>query len=119
VSVARACKPDYDATVVSLSPALDTLDVVCLHYYSLSQCIGLWGELNVVSLGSLTTTALGVSHLHLHLSPSSNYAELNDATLIVGTILAQSYITMTGTNLQGAAAVSRCCRDPHGRCCAA
>jgi hypothetical protein len=32
----------------------------------------------------------------------SNYAELDDATLIVGTILAQSYITMTGANVQGA-----------------
>ena len=34
--------------------------------------------------------------------PCRNYAELNDATLIVGTILAQSYITATGANVQGA-----------------
>ena len=32
----------------------------------------------------------------------SNYAELDDATLIVGTVLAYSYITMTGANVQGA-----------------
>ena len=32
----------------------------------------------------------------------SNYAELDDATLIVGTIIAYSYITMTGANVQGA-----------------
>jgi hypothetical protein len=34
--------------------------------------------------------------------PCSNYAELDGASRIVGTILAQSYITMTGANVQGA-----------------
>ena len=38
----------------------------------------------------------------INLTPHRNYAELDDATLIVGTILAQSYITMTGANVQGA-----------------
>ena len=38
----------------------------------------------------------------LRYSPCRNYAELDDATLIVGTILAQSYITATGANVQGA-----------------
>ena len=43
-------------------------------------------------------------HSRIHMSPilNRNYAELNNAAQIVGTILAQSYITMTGANVQGA-----------------
>ena len=46
------------------------------------------------------------SHAECSLSPAcptrSDYAELDDATLIVGTVIAYSYVTMTGANVQGA-----------------